>query len=378
MVGHLSRLPYADLIPADVPVGLLARGFYNNLISGPAAVIAFFVISGFCIHFPYRNADRVALLPYFARRHIRILTPVVAALALAHFLGLSLTGLSDSILWSLVCEEIYYTIYPVLLRLRVRLGWPLLIASSFVAALGVAATDPGAGNYPSYGWQLNWVLGLPCWILGCHLAQGWDSLRATARQVTTASIWRWRLIAWGASILCSTLRFHSPLTYPWTLNLFAFVVVLWLEREVARGLSHQPSRLLEWAGGASYSIYLVHPHGQRVIRDIWGVETSSVAAWLLVNAAVLALCYVFYRLVERPSHALARYTYGAMMRSRAAASFGALQPDPHLAPSTALGGPRGDGSEPRVAVAANVGSATTSEGVPQAIEPPRRPGRPQA
>jgi peptidoglycan/LPS O-acetylase OafA/YrhL len=313
MFGHLGRLPYAEAIPRDSPLALAARLVYNNSISGPAAVIAFFVISGFCIHFPYRNVDRLALFPYFARRHIRILTPVAAALVLARLQGTSIYGLSDSILWSLVCEEIYYTIYPLLLRLHRRWSWPWLIGVAFAAALGVAATNPTAGNYPSYGWTMNWVLGLPCWLLGCHLAQGWDDLRARAASVTTASIWAWRLGIWGLSVVCSALRFHSVFTYPWTLNLFAFVVALWIRREIGHALAVPPVGWLEWAGAASYSIYLVHVLGQRLVRDTLPLQPARLPGWLLVNIAVLALCYVFYRLVERPSHSLARRAYSALM-----------------------------------------------------------------
>jgi peptidoglycan/LPS O-acetylase OafA/YrhL len=38
------------------PRGLAAvsRGILGSLFDGPAAVIVFFVISGFCIHFPFR------------------------------------------------------------------------------------------------------------------------------------------------------------------------------------------------------------------------------------------------------------------------------------------------------------------------------------
>lgn len=315
MFGHLGRLPYADLIPREGAT-MAVRLVYNNLISGPAAVIAFFVISGFCIHFPYRHVDRVALLPYFARRHIRILLPVAAALVLARLQGASIYGLSDSILWSLVCEEIYYTIYPVLLRLHRRWSWPTLIAGAFVAGLAVAATNPTAGNYPSYGWMLNWVLGLPCWLLGCHLAQGWDATQARAERVTTVSIWSWRLGIWGLSILCSVLRFHTVLTYPWTLNVFAFAVAFWIQREAARALVRPPLRWLEWAGVASYSIYLVHVLGLKLVRDFMNLQPARLPDWLIAGTCVLALCYVFYRLVERPSHALARRVYTLLMASR--------------------------------------------------------------
>src|ERR1700680_2457684 len=37
----------------------VVRALFNNSINGPAAVIIFFVISGFCIHFPNRQGVRM-------------------------------------------------------------------------------------------------------------------------------------------------------------------------------------------------------------------------------------------------------------------------------------------------------------------------------
>ena len=111
--------------------GRLSRALYNNAASGPAAVIVFFVISGFCIHFPFRRATSVTpLAPFYARRYLRILIPVAAAIFLSRPLGVNLGLLGGSILWSLICEEIYYGLYPWLLRLRNRFGWRRMIAVS--------------------------------------------------------------------------------------------------------------------------------------------------------------------------------------------------------------------------------------------------------
>ncbi len=100
---------------------------------------------------------------YYLRRYIRILVPMGVAILLALPLKLRLGIFSDSILWSLLCEEIYYFIYPGLLRLRDRLGWRTLLVLAFFVSLLTILTNPGAREYPSYGPWLNWALGLPCW-----------------------------------------------------------------------------------------------------------------------------------------------------------------------------------------------------------------------
>jgi peptidoglycan/LPS O-acetylase OafA/YrhL len=145
-------------------VGYAIGGAYGNAISGPAAAIVFFVISGFCIHYPFRNGAPIPLKVYYSSRYARVLIPMAAAIALGFPLGLELGLLTDSILWSIVCEEIYYLLYPALLRLRHAFGIRRLVAVAFVLGLLVVVVrDPSAKNYPSYGFALNWVLGLPCW-----------------------------------------------------------------------------------------------------------------------------------------------------------------------------------------------------------------------
>jgi hypothetical protein len=56
------------------------------------------------------------------------LIPKMAALGLALPLRVPFGLLSDSVLWSLLCEEMYYFLYPALLFLRDRIGWRYLMA----------------------------------------------------------------------------------------------------------------------------------------------------------------------------------------------------------------------------------------------------------
>ena len=167
----------APALPNPFADGSLAnfafRGFFGNIWSGPAAVIVFFVISGFCIHYPFAGSDkRPRLKEFYTRRFLRLLVPVAAAIPLSALIGVRLTLFQDSILWSLLAELIYYICYPLLRAAHLRFGsWRGIVIASFAIAFAVAATNPSAGNYPSYGPGFNWLLGLPCWLLGCLLAE---------------------------------------------------------------------------------------------------------------------------------------------------------------------------------------------------------------
>lgn len=312
--GHGAQPPLEGIFNRHSTVGLFLAGLYNNLWVGPAAVIIFFVVSGFCIHHPYADSlRRPNLAAFYARRFIRLLIPVAIAVPLGAVVNVQLQLFNDSILWSLLAELIYYVLYPALRVLRVRLGsWNPLLIVSFAASYAVVLTDPHAGNYPSYGPSLNWLLGFPCWILGCALA---ESTRSSEQvHVTAGAIWSWRSLLFAAAWVCSALRFHSAIGFPWTLNLFALLAAAWLRREIFYHRRISASAWIEWAGEWSYSLYLVHliaaasfvlflPH----VGEPW-------LRWLIFCPFVLASSYVFYLLVERPSHAAARRVARVLQR----------------------------------------------------------------
>jgi peptidoglycan/LPS O-acetylase OafA/YrhL len=306
VMGHFGAPPIGWLVTkANLP-GLIATGIYNNLTSGPAAVIVFFVISGFCIHYPQSHTLRLAAIPIYAvRRYARVGAPLLAAILIAQFLHVNLSLLTKTVMWSLVAELIYYTVYPALLFIRrAQHGWNMSIGVSFALALAVAASDAGAGDYPSYGPRLNWLLGLPCWLLGCALA---ERVRGSESPVPASiSIWHWRFLIFAAAALCSVLRFHSPIGYPWTLNVFAVLVVFWLFREIDRYRVIKPPSWLEWMGTWSYSLYLAHVLAHPLFEMFAGSPRVTVGNWAAHMVFILICSYLFYLAIERPAHRAAR------------------------------------------------------------------------
>ena len=103
------------------------------------------------------------------------------------------------------------------------------------------------------------------------------------------------------------LEFHSPIGAPITLNIFAIAAFFWLEREIRWVRSRGAVPALERAGLWSYSIYLMHLPLAAAVVGIFGSARVSVNnANLFVILAVLMGCYTFYRVVEEPSHRLAK------------------------------------------------------------------------
>jgi peptidoglycan/LPS O-acetylase OafA/YrhL len=314
--GHGAAPPvisaFPDLFNEATLVGRLAHGFYGNIFSGPAAVIVFFVISGFCIHYPFAaSARKPVILEFYTRRALRLLIPLAGALLFSKWVNADLSG----IVWSLICELFYYAIYPALRLLHLRLhSWLVVILMAYGASLIVILTNPTAGNYPSYGWQLNWILGFPCWLLGCQLAE--NVRRHAAAHEPRPTIWLWRFGVASAAWLCSTLRFHSPIGYPWTLNLFALLAAAWVFAEIQHRKEYPAPGLLEWCGLWSYSLYLMHPSIGNVFGNLLPAISHPWGKWVLLILFVFAACYLFYLLVERPSHAAARHASRAFRPSR--------------------------------------------------------------
>lgn len=311
-MGHVGGPPpLLQGIDTSNLLGRIIEGIYTNLWQGPPAVIVFFIVSGFCIHYPQSEKLRIdAIADYFSRRYIRIGIPLLVAIVLALLLKVNLGLFNFSIMWSLVAELIYYTIYPLLLKIR-KLGfsWKRMILASFLAALLVAGTNPTAVNYPSFGPGLNWLLGLPCWLLGVLLAE----MVVKDTEPRPRNIWVWRMAVWGGgtacSILafkCSTLSFKWVINYPWTLNFFAIFVFFWLIREIRFNKTAKSNKMLEWGGTWSYSMYLTHLLAQSVWLSVPQINFGYSVNWVIHMLFILLASFIFAMLVEFPSHSLSR------------------------------------------------------------------------
>jgi peptidoglycan/LPS O-acetylase OafA/YrhL len=121
---------------------------------------------------------------------------------------------------------------------------------------------------------------------------------------------------WLLSVVASALEFHSPIGAPITLNIFAVAVFFWLEREVLWANARGAVPILEWFGRWSYSTYLMHlpiATATVILCRLAGVRVSFADP--LTILVVLFGCYLFYRLVEDPSHRLAK-TIARLIASR--------------------------------------------------------------
>jgi peptidoglycan/LPS O-acetylase OafA/YrhL len=314
MFYHIGYPPLLHGLDRSHGLGKVIGAAYDCLFCGPASVIVFFVISGFCIHYPYRQGRKeVKLLNFLSRRYVRILLPWFVWLGFVKWVGMTYDTVGAMVGWSIECELIYYTFYPLLHLLARWCGWRTLLVITFPLSFAVVYfINPSQMMYPSFGLHGNALLGLPCWLLGCLLAEEF----AGTRPISKRTIWLWRGLIVFANAACFSCMLHLKIGFPWTLNLFAIPVYFWLKLEVAmlrevgsfsenRGFS-----ILEWGGKWSYSLYLMHGPLYRVYNsisvDFGGNWLGTFTTWSLRISFILLCSYVFYLVIEKPSHWLAR------------------------------------------------------------------------
>lgn len=285
----------------------IVNGVILLFSNGPAAVIVFFVISGFVIHLPTVSGKRLDIGEFYARRLIRVVLPTVAFMIM--FVALLGSPPSNdwnkTVLWSVFCELAYYSIYPLLIlsgvSIRRWIGLSI-IAFGLVVVLywNVLQVDL---NYPVFGYGFTWVAGFPLWLAGCWIAENIHSVQRPKK----LTLYMLRAMVVGVPAVLQFARFQVPSISPWTsyaltLNVYGILVVAWLAKEIAEQIDTNRTYWLDKLGCATFSMYLVH----------WFVveqfpENARGFTMMLIYLALLPVAtYIFYRVVEAPSHQLAR------------------------------------------------------------------------
>jgi peptidoglycan/LPS O-acetylase OafA/YrhL len=313
MLAHTGLPPIFSIVHAPTGfVGHLFVQLYHSLVYGMPAVMGFFVISGFCIHLPFRTGKQLPVARFYARRYVRIMIPVLAGVALFRLIAHApLYGEKspwwESVLWSLLCEEIYYAAYPAMLWFRRRFGWAWLLAPAYAASFAITLTHTHWPNWLAFGPIYTTIALYPVWLLGCVLAEQSDALKPFSSRAT---IWAFRFGIWFCAWLCLALNFRTAVLYPQTMAIFGTLAYFWIRKELAfRAPANDPqrvTRLLAACGAWSYSLYLMHIPMSMLYARLVGARLGPMSNWFALKLFVLASAFCFYLAVERPSHRLAR------------------------------------------------------------------------
>ncbi|WP_198024789.1 acyltransferase [Bradyrhizobium sp. Cp5.3] len=291
-----------------------AETLYRSALFGTAAVSIFFIVSGFCIHAPYVEAPPVSWRAYFARRYIRIVLPFCAILIPAFFLGVSYNPYAGFITWSLICEIVYYSLYPILRGAWRRFGWvPIIIISYTISywCLGIPSlVDEGGAAFFALLSLRDVLHNLPIWLLGCLLAD--LAVRRRSVQIGLL-IWPSRAVLALTMFATGWLHYTQTVHYIYSLPVAApiFAMCIWWEIHANAAAS-----VLVRGGRWSYSLYLVHPVAFYGIMPHLQIFANN-KQWAFGVLICLIVAYAFYRAVELPSHRLARRIHDKILnRSR--------------------------------------------------------------
>lgn len=337
MLYHFGPPPFKSFFPA--PFAFVGNTLWSGsvlLFAGPAAVIVFFVISGYCIHNAYYRDATLQPVNYFASRYVRIGLPLAVVALLSELLGNG-ADLLQSVLWSLYCEIVYYTIYP-LLRGRFRYVGEMIVGVALAGAVMVwyrhAHTQLACAHcvYENYGVAGTALLYLPGWLLGCLVAEmhRTDIDSQPGGRASALTTWIMRCLAKASRLLAGHLAAArvvivsagsltfllastshiKPAFLPFigpdiTLPAFQFVVAGWLAAETAASGRSPFWRYAGALGAWSYSLYLCHKLALAILGAT-GYPREATLAWLATVAVAVVTSYALYCTVERPSHRLAR------------------------------------------------------------------------
>jgi peptidoglycan/LPS O-acetylase OafA/YrhL len=303
----------------------------------------FFLVSGFCIHYPYAALGRsLNLKSYSIRRFLRIYPPYLAVVVLGvliewfryHYFGLGRSSISKVIttifmlqnfegssdeqmfanpsLWSLPIEVQLYIVYPLfyLLLLRIGIKWSMfsvgVVSIGALVLLLVANTDlySHSRTYQVGNFSIYWII----WCAGALLAE-W----AKREQLPKWRSWLWLVMAF---VLIIAMMIYFLKLFIGIQNLvwagFYFMVMLWglTQTNPLRFLNMRLKKLFLWLGLISYSLYLVHYPFFRFCGAIWvgmfGTKPGNFLIPLVFSVLSIPVAYAFYSYIEAPSHRLAR------------------------------------------------------------------------
>ena len=300
-----------------------------------STVMMFFLLSGFCIHWPYAGGNKTLdLKPYFIRRFFRIYPSylvIILISLLSEWLARILIGqpmssvskfaesllmiqnyglhpgqlISNPSLWSLPIEMELYLAYPVFWYLVKNVNIRFALTTAAIVSIGsflflICAQQ----QWLSFNFTKFWFM----WCLGAYLA---ESLKKS--QLPKWRSWFWSVASLSV-LAASFLTFRNIgvdfCHYFWALSYFLLFLWCLHHKEKLLFLNERFLRGLIFLGVISYSLYLIHFPFFRLCGAIWIKCFGGKPSDLLVPFAFSGVCvfvaFVFYRLIEKPSHECGR------------------------------------------------------------------------
>lgn len=312
-------------------------------LNGDAAVIVFFVLSGYVLSLPYLSGQPPRYGHFCVRRFCRIYLPFAVAILAAALiysatdrspipgeaiwlnalwlpgsLGLDvlvrhllMVGTVDAVMldgstWTLVHELRISLIFPLLVLLcrDTRLGVVSGMAIFFFAQAFVAATGSieGMPSGMTHGWQ-TWLVTadfIPCFIVGILLAKHRQELRDKCARLSD-----WQAASlWVLIIMAFTVFPDYFLKQIIVTGGAALLIVKVMASATARAFLH--TSLLQWLGRISYSLYLINAPILFGTLFTFHLHAPLLLLLLVSITVSLGVATLMHRWIELPAIALGK------------------------------------------------------------------------
>jgi peptidoglycan/LPS O-acetylase OafA/YrhL len=296
------------------------------------AIVLFFLISGFCIHYPNTSGNtRLSWKTYLIRRFWRIYPAYFAALLLTagiSYLCLTLWGdktwdlskifrvatlsqnyppengqfLSNPSLWTIPLEIEFYLLYPLAFLFFASNKSSILM----IIALGISVISIFL-NYQGYDWLSFTAIFLwPTWLIGAWIAQLFRDKKLD--RIRLIYLLPFAGLTLAVSLVSRYQDWETWIQYfGWSaFYFFFFIFCLSHAKMIKRVIGFRLTKAVSWIGKISFSLYLIHfplfklfgyLHG-----DIFGEKPANFLISLFYLLPVILLAWLFFRGVEDPIH----------------------------------------------------------------------------
>lgn len=313
--------------------------------SGHAAVILFFLLSGFVLTVPYLGQTRPAYKAFAIKRVCRIWLPYVAAIAIAaafaarlcstistgnpwidqtwsrpfsgHLLvqHLLMIGHFDDVQWNTA-------IWSLIIEMRISLAFPVIAwcTARFTPIALLTLCVPGTvvlaylARHSGHGMFFDTLFNSMIFLTGSLLSTHYDGLRAwllACNPFQTIALLAIGIVLYGGGDSALLLR-YLPATDTLAIYLSDWIVaagaalVLMLSTTSGRLRHLLHARVVQWAGTRSYSIYLLHGTVLFTLIRLHRMQSLSLPILAFYIAITFTGAEIFHRLIERPALLIGR------------------------------------------------------------------------